>query len=243
MMRLTMALALAGSTFGMPIKEFTALLQSSQYGGGANILCDGMVDPGMYCDCDWDCTENPDWCACDDAQACCQGSGASGSGGGSGGAPPPPPAFPGSCVDYKVDNENMCSIYDSSHTCQCDSWCVDYGDCCEDREKACGDEKKAAVAMTPTQRLNRETMIKKHMGYDLATKQKELREKREAKLTLRKELSRFFNGKKVMKAAAKLAQIGSTVHKADEKGGEKGGDDPCKEDPKSKGCEEPGKTK
>jgi len=201
--RLTVSLALTGAAFGMPIKEFTALLQSSQY-GGTNILCDGMPDPGMYCDCDYDCTENPDWCSCADAQACCQGTGASGSGG----SQPPPPTnpFPGSCVDYKHDNENMCSIYDSTHTCQCDTWCVDYGDCCSDYDEACGSAvAKTASAMTPAQRLAREAAIKKHMGIDLATKLKEQRDKREAKLELRKELSRFFSGKKKVAAATKLA--------------------------------------
>jgi len=36
------------------------------------ILCPGFED-GEYCDCSWDCTEQPQWCSCTEAQACCNG--------------------------------------------------------------------------------------------------------------------------------------------------------------------------
>jgi len=38
------------------------------------ILCPGMA-ASDYCDCKGDCSGNPDWCACAEAQACCDGSG------------------------------------------------------------------------------------------------------------------------------------------------------------------------
>merc|ERR1719173_341249 len=37
------------------------------------VLCPGM-DEGQYCDCSGDCHEHPEFCGCDEALACCQGS-------------------------------------------------------------------------------------------------------------------------------------------------------------------------
>ena len=34
------------------------------------VVCD---DVGEFCDCESDCDENPAWCQCDEAQACCSG--------------------------------------------------------------------------------------------------------------------------------------------------------------------------
>ena len=34
------------------------------------VLCPGMA-ASKYCDCGGDCSDNPDWCACAEAQACC----------------------------------------------------------------------------------------------------------------------------------------------------------------------------
>jgi hypothetical protein len=35
-----------------------------------SVLCPDLP-PSDYCDCGFDCTENPQWCACGEAQACC----------------------------------------------------------------------------------------------------------------------------------------------------------------------------
>ena len=34
------------------------------------VLCPGL-DKEDYCDCDGDCTEQPEWCSCSDAVDCC----------------------------------------------------------------------------------------------------------------------------------------------------------------------------
>jgi len=41
-------------------------------GGDDTILCPGQPS-GNYCDCEGDCTGNPGFCACEEAQACCKG--------------------------------------------------------------------------------------------------------------------------------------------------------------------------
>jgi len=40
----------------------------------APVLCPGM-DEVEYCNCSGDCTHNPEFCGCEEAVACCQGSG------------------------------------------------------------------------------------------------------------------------------------------------------------------------
>jgi hypothetical protein len=37
---------------------------------GPGVLCPGL-DKDDFCDCDGDCTENPDWCSCSQARNCC----------------------------------------------------------------------------------------------------------------------------------------------------------------------------
>jgi len=44
-----------------------------QWANPGSVICPGMVSSN-YCDCSSDCTNNPSWCACSDAQACCAGS-------------------------------------------------------------------------------------------------------------------------------------------------------------------------
>merc|ERR1739848_544207 len=39
-------------------------------GESDNILCPGQPTEN-FCDCEGDCTGNPDFCACDEAKACC----------------------------------------------------------------------------------------------------------------------------------------------------------------------------
>ena len=41
-------------------------------GGDSFVLCPGN-NPSDYCDCGGDCVENPSYCSCSDAQACCSG--------------------------------------------------------------------------------------------------------------------------------------------------------------------------
>ncbi|KAH8074668.1 hypothetical protein JL721_2236 [Aureococcus anophagefferens] len=45
---------------------------SSSSGDDDGVICDGERED-EFCDCDGDCDENPAWCQCDEAQACCSG--------------------------------------------------------------------------------------------------------------------------------------------------------------------------
>eukprot|EP01083_Nonionella_stella_P243245 847784_1 len=38
----------------------------------ADVLCPAQP-PSNYCDCEGDCTGQPEWCSCDEAQKCCEG--------------------------------------------------------------------------------------------------------------------------------------------------------------------------
>mmetsp|Transcript_69783 Transcript_69783/g.141287 ORF Transcript_69783/g.141287 Transcript_69783/m.141287 type:complete len:395 (-) Transcript_69783:152-1336(-) len=47
-------------------------------------------------------------------------------------APSPPPPSQGSCKSYG------CGRFNPSHTCQCNSYCKQHGDCCSDFDSVCG---------------------------------------------------------------------------------------------------------
>ena len=52
---------------------------SGDYSSGSDdddgVICDDEREElyGEFCDCSYDCTANPAWCQCDEAQACCSG--------------------------------------------------------------------------------------------------------------------------------------------------------------------------
>merc|ERR1712238_421757 len=39
--------------------------------GSPSVVCEGQPEEN-YCDCEGDCNGNHNWCACEEAQACCQ---------------------------------------------------------------------------------------------------------------------------------------------------------------------------
>ena len=73
-------------------------------------MCDGQP-PQNYCDCAGDCTANPDWCACEEAQSCCEGA-------------------PATLVCNGQPPENYC---DCSYDCHSNpDWCA-----CEEAQACC----------------------------------------------------------------------------------------------------------
>ena len=73
-------------------------------------LCDGQP-PENYCDCGGDCTAEPDWCSCSEAQECCAN------------------ATPTVTCDGQPD-ENYC---DCSYDCTANpGWCE-----CEEAQACC----------------------------------------------------------------------------------------------------------
>merc|ERR1719228_2006810 len=60
----------SGSSFGKAAESAVADESDSDEVPDDAVLCPDM-DPGNYCDCQGDCTENPSFCSCSEAQSCC----------------------------------------------------------------------------------------------------------------------------------------------------------------------------
>merc|ERR1719228_2807917 len=60
----------SGSSFGKAAESAVADESDSDEVPDDAVLCPDM-DPGNYCDCQGDCTENPSLCSCSEAQSCC----------------------------------------------------------------------------------------------------------------------------------------------------------------------------
>ena len=78
-----------------------------------NILCPGQPYEN-FCDCEGDCTGNPEFCACDEAKTCCEGA-------------TPVVLCPGQPKENYCDCEGDCT--------EKPEWCQ-----CEDAQACCGGE-------------------------------------------------------------------------------------------------------
>merc|ERR1711988_743461 len=83
-----------------------------------NVLCPGQPKDN-YCDCEGDCTGHADWCACEEAQTCCEGAS-------------PTVLCPGQPVDNYCDCDGDCF--------EQPDWCA-----CEEAQRCCNKTSSRVV--------------------------------------------------------------------------------------------------
>ena len=105
-----------------------------------SVLCPGQP-PDNYCDCDGDCTEQPEWCRCGEAKECCGNS--------SGVLPPMDFLFLFSDNEGETDDDDdddvvLCPGQPPENYCDCGGDCTGNPGFC-----ACGEAEACCAGATP----------------------------------------------------------------------------------------------